>query len=86
MPMRYGKHVFAARGGMARAAKEQDADHDCRGRGARLCNALAPQDDQRFYLFYFVSKMLSMETHSTWKSVPNGESRRSAMECLLGCC
>ena len=26
MPMRYGEHVIAARGGMARAAKEQGRD------------------------------------------------------------
>ena len=26
MPMRYGEHVMAARGGMARAAKEQGRD------------------------------------------------------------
>lgn len=29
MPMRYGERVLAARGGMARVAKEQDADDNC---------------------------------------------------------
>jgi hypothetical protein len=41
MPMRYGEQVLAGRGGMARAAKEQDRER----RGANR-SAIRPQDTE----------------------------------------